>query len=240
MNLKAIFFLLACTLMFTSVSAQEVLLSEEVVQDTVIHRYGPNYRHFSHFYIGYGFVIPSGTGDEVAVRAGLSKQALIGYRYKLKLAKWYALGVDITYSNLSYNINQQKTKTFPTPILHKTEKLVVNSFTGGIYNRFNFGRRGNVIGTYLDLGAFYQWNYASNHSYVDEYTSANGDKALLTKVTNKRLQYLKDFNYGVTARLGHNNICFYANYYLANFFVDSYKFKELPKIVVGLQIGIHN
>ena len=53
------------------------------------------------------------------------------------------------------------------------------------------------------------------------------------------LKYYEPFNYGVLARFGINRYVIYANYRLSDLFKSSYNYAELPRLTLGVQIGLH-
>lgn len=218
--------------------AQDVLLEQDVNKDTIIPRKGPNYRHYTHLYMGYGAVVGNGaTGAEL--KTGNSGQFVFGSRYKLKLTNFYALGLDFSYNVTGYAIKQSNLKILPNKSLHDKENINLNCLSLGFYNRFNFGKRGNSIGNFLDIGAYGDWVFAANHEYVDNYSTANSVYAKKTKVKNTRLQYVNSINYGLNARIGLGRYIAFGQYRLSDLFESSYLYPELPKLIIGLQIGFY-
>jgi hypothetical protein len=216
--------------------AQKVLLEQHLSKDTVADFFGPNLKHFMHFNIGFGFV--SGNQAKGAqVEYGRSTSFLFGIRYKRKISNYYAVGFCLDYNNINYSFKQDSSKLFPDNTLHYREFLKINNFNLELYNRLNFDKRGNYIGKYLDLGFYGNLPFSSTHQYHDNKVVASANK---TKVINSGLKYLSSYNYGLTARLGSNRLAVYLNYRLSNQF-KTYKlssYDELPRIIVGLQLGL--
>jgi hypothetical protein len=100
--------------------------------------------------------------------------------------------------------------------------------------RFNYGRRGNIIGKFIDLCAYGDWTFSASNNTKDKRQNGNHVK---TRITH--LNYYNSTNYGVLARIGFNRYVFYGSYRLSNMFKSSANFPELPRITVGLQIGFH-
>ncbi len=232
-------FLMSFFLLFDA-QAQKVLLEEHVGKDTTEPFFGPNLKHFMHFDIGYGFVVGnSNVGSQIEY--GRSSSFLFGLRYKRKINNYYSLGFSLDYYNVIYRLKQDSSKILPDKNLHDKEFLKTNNFNLELYNRFNFDRRGNYMGKYIDLGFYGNLPFSSSHQFTDDKITQNARK---TKVINSELKYLNTFNYGVSGRLGFNRLVFYVNFRLSEMFKKSvgndYKsgFSELPRAIVGIQLGL--
>ena len=231
--------------------AQQVVLAQDVAKDSVQRNFGPNRRHFTHLFVGYGLVAgASEAGSEIKYLN--SHEWQFGFRYKFKVSNFYALGLEATLNPQTYYLKQTPEKTLPNFIQHDVEKLKFTNAGLGFYNRFNFGKRGNYIGNFLDLGIYGNWMPVKAHIYQDDdlfglVGSLSGVKNV--KVRENGLKYVEDFNYGVLARLGFNRYVFYGSYRLSNLFggyavLDGYGnnlfgFAELPRLTVGFQLSFH-
>lgn len=231
--------ILALAFITTSLFGQEILLEQDLETDTLEDKRGPNLKNFSHMYFGYGFVVgpAEATGSEVAY--GKSTDFNVGFRYKRRISNLYALGFDLAYGVTSFNLKQQQGKLLPDTILHESEKINFNHFGLMIYNRFNFGKRGNVLGNYIDLAAYGNYEFSVKHIYTERHLKPNAANANITKVVNRQLTYTNPFNYGVQARLGFNRYVFYGSYRLSELFKSEFIYPELPRLIIGLQIGLH-
>lgn len=232
-----IFFGLIWFLSF-STKAQEVLLSENVKGDTVRSNFGPNKTHYLIMYTGIGFFVsPSNKGSDVNPYS--SSDYRIGARYKLKLCSWEAIGFDVYYNTNNFNLKQNDQKTIPNKTLHDKEKVVTNNVAVDLFNRINFGKRGNVLGKYLDLGFYFSYYFASKHVYKDTFTSANSAFATRNKVVNRGMKYFSDYNYGPIMRIGNNRYTLYAQYRMTPYFIQGFNFADMPIVVAGIQVGLH-
>lgn len=213
--------------------AQQVLLEQDATFDTIAPTRGPNRANFSHFYISYGVPISDvHTGAEILT--GKSFDFDFGYRYKRKISNFYALGFEIYYKVQDFNMKQDSGKIVPDTILHDKERLRFNNLGVGLYNRFNFGKRGDLVGNFLDIGVYGSWTYRLAHITKDELP--NGNKV---RTHTRGLNYYEPINYGVIVRLGFNRYVFYGAYRLSDLFEQSYNYPELPFISAGIQIGMH-
>lgn len=242
-NLSLVILLIGC-LPFTNI-AQEVLLEENVVaEDTTKETFGPNRQHFIHIYALGGFVIGYPSNDKAGINHGSSFQYGLGTRYKLKCSSVYSVVADIQYNALFFNLAQTDDKTVPTTEEHDDEKFNLHHFSLSLHNRFNFGKRGNHVGTFLDLGAYGNWSFITKHIYKNEYDEPDEAGAKKRKVVNRNLSYMRPFHYGFGFRFGINRYVLYGRYRFSDLFnngtyTESRDFAELPRIIIGLQIGFH-
>ncbi|HET6244792.1 MAG: hypothetical protein H0V01_05090 [Bacteroidetes bacterium] len=220
-------------------NAQEILLEQNPGKDTIPSQQGPNLKHYSHMYLGLGFIVGPSMGAGSAIRYGNSTDFNFGYRYKRKVANFYAVGFDLAYGLTSFNIKQQIQKTLPNSVLHDNEKINFNHLGALIYNRFNIGKRGNHIGNFIDVAAYGNWEFAIRHIYNDKNKTPNESNAKLTKVVNKNLTYTNPFNYGLQARIGLNRYVFYSSYRMSSLFKSRFMYPELPLLTIGMQISLH-
>jgi len=236
---KIYFITLFCFLGFFS-NAQTVLLEENVEKDTITPKWGQNYKNYQHFYIDYGFLVDQPEKKGADIKYGNTHTFSIGYRYKRRLCNFYAIGFDLSYYRFTYNLKQDSNKILPNTLQHNKEKLIFNNLSLELYNRFNIGRRGNLIGKFIDIGVYGNWAYGIKHFYRDELSNANpNNHANIVEVTNKNLDYMENINYGLRARVGINRYTISANYRLSNFFKEKYNYPELPRLSIGLQIGFY-
>ncbi len=211
--------------------AQEILLSENVKGDTIQPTKGPNLKHYKHFYWSISF--PFVTNEDVAyTQPALTTINDLGLRFKRKLNNTFSVGTDFSFNWASYRIKQDIFKSIPDSTEHKREKFIINSVSPAVYARINFGKRGNSIGTYLDLGAYGSFNVKRAHYTYDEINDE------IVKTTTSRLKYMEKYAYGLLARLGTNNFALTAKYRLSKPFTEESGFAELPKLAVGIEFGM--
>jgi len=230
--MKKLFFLLILFLA-SSLFAQNILLEQNVLGDSAISKFGQNRKNFRHFYFGYGIIVgpADSAGSDIKYN---SSSITFGYRYKFRLSNFYSIGYNISYTSYKYVLKQDTTKTFPNTMLHNNEKFSMSALGLGLYNRFNYGRRGNRIGKFIDIGAYADWLFGAYHFMKDKQSNGN---IIETKI--RKLNYVNVFQYGVFANIGFNRYVLTAAYRLSDIFETSYTFSELPRITVGLQIGFH-
>lgn len=234
-------------------SAQNVLLAQDVAKDSIPEKFGPNLKHYTHFYLGYGFVVGPSENKGSQVKYPSSHEWVIGLRYKYKVGEVYALGFDLAFTPQVFHLKQQESKILPTPTLYEYEKLKFNNLGLAFYNRFNWDKRGNYVGNFVDLGVYGNWLAGAAHVYGDNeifgLTSPfSGVKSV--KVRESGLKYVADFNYGALVRLGFNRYVFYGSYRISDLFDSGYSvltpdgsnyfdFPELPRYTIGFQLSMH-
>jgi len=212
--------------------SQEILLEQNVKADTIRPSRGPNLKNFTQGYLGVGF--PLFTNEAVTyTKPGLSTSFDFGVRYKRKVCSHFALGLDFGFNLSAYKLKQDEWKMVPDTILNDKEKFQINTAAGSAFMRINVGRRGNYIGNYLDMGAYGGWNISKKHKTTNE--NAEGEKV---KVLTGRLKYIESFSYGLLARVGTNRYAFTARYRLSDIFKSSYAMPELPRLIVGIEVGL--
>ena len=213
---------------------QTILLEQDIINDSIPENVGPNLKHFSHTYINYGSIIGSTSND---MEIGKSYEFSSGLRYKYKVSGFYALGFNLSYNMQSFRI---KNPNFISGIFYDKEKLVLNNFEIELYNRFNFGKRGNVIGKYIDIGAYGNYAFVTKH-----YLRINNEDDPLatskfTEIINRKLEYTNSINYGITARVGWEWFALYGKYRFSDIINSTSLMGEMPRLTVGVELSILN
>lgn len=212
--------------------SQDILLQQNVKADTIRPTRGPNLRNYSHLYIGLGF--PLYTSENVNYTIpGLSSELNMGLRYKRRITNYLATGMELELSATSYKLKQTDTKTIPDTVVNDKEKFQIGALMGSGYVRINLGRRGNYIGNYLDLGAYGGWNFQKKHK-----TTNGNNEGEKVRLSTTQLKYVENFSYGLLARIGVSRYAFTAHYRLSDIFKASYAMPELPRLIIGVEVGL--
>jgi hypothetical protein len=216
----------------TEVLAQDILLQQNVKADSVRPSYGPNLENYFYGYIGIGF--PVYTNEVINyTKFGSSAAFDFGLRYKRKITNYLAVGADAGISPGAYKLKQNEGKSVPDTIINDREKFQITSFLSSAYMRINVGRRGNFIGNYFDLGMYGSWNAIKKHKTYND--NAEGEKV---KSVTSGLKYIDNFSYGVLTRFGESRYALTASYRLSDIFVSSFAMPELPRLIVGIEMGL--
>ncbi|UOQ82015.1 hypothetical protein [Hymenobacter sp. 5414T-23] len=147
--------------------AQRVLLRSTTSRDTVRATYGPNRAFFRHLYVGYAPVVGAANGPGAELRPFKSGEYFLGLRHKYRLSNSLATGFDVRYTRLTYALAQTTDKVLPSSAQHYSEALALHEVLAEPYVRFNVGRRGNVVGHYLDVTGWAGWVAGTVHTYED-------------------------------------------------------------------------
>jgi len=212
--------------------SQEVLLEQNVKADTIRPTKGPNLKNFVYGYIGIGFPVATEQTAKYTIPV-TSLSSLYGVRYKRKLTNTLAIGLDLGLNLTAYKLKQNQGKEIPDTVINTKEKFQINSTRGSAFVRLNVGRRGNYIGNFLDLGGYGDWNMVKKHK-----TTNQNDLGERVKVITSRLPYVENLSYGLLARIGSNRYSITASYRLSDLFKSSYSMPELPRLIVGFEIGL--
>ncbi len=224
-----------------SLTGQE-LVFEERVSDMYRHtNWGKNRTHFGHFHLGFGSSFNEQANTGLEIIPGSSNQTRFGYRYKLKVFEFYAMGLDGAYNYNRYKIKQSNDNIFPDALRHKKEIFAGHNLELAYYNRFSFQRRGDHIGKYLDLGLWGSWGFGEKHVYKDEFIDpflgATKSKTIL-----RDLNYVNNLNWGVKASIGLNRIVFYGSYRFSDLlgtpFNNDTQTLDPGRLVAGMEIGL--
>jgi hypothetical protein len=215
--------------------AQQVLVQGNVAEDTVKNSFGPNRHYFGHLYVGYGLLAgPAAPGG--AIRYGLRSAELRGGgRLKIRFSQALAATVDLGYGYLRYDLAQNGQKLLPSPALHRRETLGLHRLYSEVGLRLNYGRRGNAVGSYLDLLASGGWVAGTSRTTEDDPGPGIGS----VETTEHGLPYLRRWTTGVGARLGFDRYALTARYRTSAAFAREYAaWPELPRWVLGVEIGL--
>ena len=207
---------------------QEIIINESNINDTLVKKVGPNYKHFTHPFMSFGMNAMLGeSGAEL--KPGLDYFDF-GVRYKYRIAEPLAVGFDLAYSSTTFRLKQTGSKNTPDTSLYDAQRMHFHSARLGVYFRINYGKRGNSLGKYVDLGAYGEYLFA--HTLFTKITLADGSVA---RINRSKLKYYQPINYGLQARIGFNKLVLFANYRLSNAFFAPYNFTELPPLIAGVQ-----
>lgn len=221
------------------IKAQTVLLEQHVDEDTLKENYGPNLKHFMYTYISYGLVAGSSGKAGLPVKYGSAGEIVWGFRYKHKLSEIFSCGLGLNYSAQYYPLKQDSSKVYPTNVHHKKERYAFNNIGADLFARINFDKkRGNMVGTYLDLGGTLDWPFLLKH--YTKVQNPSGSASKYTETTNTGLFYANPVNYGASIKFGYKSIAVYAKYRISDVFKASYGIPELPRFLFGIELGTIN
>jgi hypothetical protein len=163
-----------------------------------------------------------------------------GVRGKLKLWSWEALVMDAGYRYDRYSMRKDTPKLIPLdPTIHQRERISDHNFSGSFCDRINFGKRGNVMGSWLDFGVYADWSFRTSNVYVDQHYDSNSPSGYRYKNKTKitRLPYMEKTNYGLTVRFGGDYGGVFAEWRMNNIIKKNYTTgdRDLPKLTIGIE-----
>ena len=249
-NFKKIFFVFAALFVTFRIHAQfdifkdstgrsRTLVRYDVDTSGEIPKFGPNRLFYLHGLSRIGEM--AGPQNYGLQTNWWSYSILYGFRMKLKLWSWESVVMDLGYHYDRYSLRMDTPRLSPLENSnHQREKIVIHNFSGAICDRINFGRRGNVMGLYPDLGVYGDYGFYNSNVYVNQYYVSNSPSGYHYKVKTKinRLPYLEKFNYGLTARIGGDYGGIFVLWRWNDLIKQSYTNieRDLPKLTVGIEV----
>ncbi len=222
------------------ITAQDIVLDKNV-DEQFNEKKGPNMRQYGHLYFGIAFVVPYNNISGADVESYRSGELAYGYRYKLKLLSFYAIGFDLSHHWSRYGIKSETAVpvTIENPLSQASEvnklSLGIASLGAEAYNRINIGKRGNVLGNYLDIGIKGEWNYV--RKLIMKEKAVSGDYYETSRSVQKNLNFIRKYSTLVTARIGINKIMLYGDYRFSDLIAAGFTTPELPPLTVGVQLA---
>jgi len=207
---------------------QKVLLDKHVIQHS--RKWGQNKSHWMHFYGAFGFITPINQSTTSPIYYGKSNNWELGLRYKKRITNFLAIGSNISYDFYNYRIEQSIEKTFPDKQFYDKQKLGIHNISLQPYIRISYGRRGNIIGKYIDFGFFYNAIMSGREKNF-------GTPSGLDMVLIKNPSYLSSDYYGFFTNISFTNMVIYAKYRYYQIIKTNSTYSDLPPLTIGVQIG---
>jgi hypothetical protein len=231
-KILTIFTLLVC---YHTNNAQEILLFENTPKnfEEIDNDFGPNRKKFNFSSIGIGAPLPFTIGPEETLPTQFGIYFMFNKNYKLKINNLLAIHSNLGYSSSRYYLNENDRFKMPIQSLD-AEKIsyLIRNLNSNIGLQINMKRkRGNQFGKYINLGIYGSWIF--HHKLKYEYPNSN------LKINKTNLNYLEEFNFGLSAKLGIKKNAIFIKYRLSNMFKpNETNLSELPKIIAGLELDI--
>jgi hypothetical protein len=239
-----IIFLFVCTI--GTFKAQKTLINRDVgrqllrMNDTI---WGPNASHFICRTFGFGLASRIQQNDSMAIKTGFSSIWVnFGLKYKRKLNETFAIGLEGLAALEQFKIAQGE-KNLLSPGLNNDKQLLGFYSVGlGGYLRINFGKRGNRIGRYFDLGGDLHYLYLSRMFTKNDIDPALNKGASHEKLAQSQLDYVSKAQYFGYLKFGINKIALFARYRFSDIFIASKNINnglilpQLPPLCIGIEI----
>jgi len=161
-----------------------------------------------------------------------------GVKYKLKIFNWFSNGIAVNYNIQSINFKEQLTTGYPA---NMKDKITLHNFGAEYFWRFSFGKNGNSIGTYVDLGVW--GKYMVGNKYSLKFADSNPlYSSRAQKEVYKGIDLFNPYSYGASLRIGSKQFAFVANYTISDVFsqttIQTKNIYDLPKLSVGIEIAV--
>ena len=216
-----------------SAISQNVLFSDDAENAYEISRKGRNRASFGHLYTGYRVAPAYFSSEENQVWNG---EYFVGRRAKYALTRHYAMGWELEYLHTAVSWDMQVLMGSAEKSVSEKHRYISHALLASYYNRITFGKVGDNIGKFLDIGVYGAWNF-SKKSVI----SGETDEGQSYETTKKSPGYDDDFFYGVKARLGIHRIAVTADYRLVTPDFTSAPSVDIymPEFTVGLEFSLY-
>ena len=219
---------------YKKANAQKQIIHRNLKQDTLKVDRGPNARKFRHTYFIAGGIVP----DSKMINPANSNEFGIGWLNKRKLSNAFSIGFDFAFSYRNYRIKDTSYYALPPGSTLIKERIYTRNLQLKPWVRINFGKHGNTLGKYIDLGAFCEWSFARTRYFKFENPDGTpeGEKG---EYLLKKQDWFLPFNYGAMLRIGYNKWAFYGMYRVSDMFKLNPYYAELPRITAGVNYAIY-
>lgn len=219
-----------------TVFGQAVVISKENTQQKYEEtKWGPNRSAFGYWQFNYGLPIPVTVDNNLKIAS--SSQLNFGYTIQKKLLSFSDVLFNLSYHNLSYRYNDATVENLGTVMNWDKYFAFQNGIEGGLALRFHLSpRRGNFLGTFVDIGLNASYNISSGFLKKDK----DKGEGIRTQVRDKENAAFEALSYGPGIVIGRNQIAAFAKYNISNVMSDNADnaFPDLPHLVFGIQLNL--
>lgn len=233
------------TVSISGFSQEEVHSTE--VDSIQLPKKGPNSPSLFHTKTDIGTHLPL-LGDDAVPTTLRSGEFVFGFRYQKKLANFMSFGIGGGYYYNQVYFQQNNAKTVPTNATFKNERITNHRVYAELAPRFHFGKRGNVMGKWLEVGGYAFYNFTSKYTgvyntsdslFVNNSGFAGTDFKGSIKTSVRNIQFTEPLGYGAMLRFGVNKTSFYIKYRLSDYFKPSYYTAQPGVITIGITEEIY-
>lgn len=216
---------------------QEVLLEETPNISPQQESWGPNRDNYIQFIMYRGQYLPVG-GVMLDTKISQNQSGGVRLQYKRKLNNLFSGLFEAVYNADQFGFSCDKPSQLNGATNYNKELLKMHSAGINVLFRINFDKkRGNHLGSFLELGLFADYLITSKH--IGYYVGTEGiDKFNKVKVTESGLNYINPFQYGILLRIGSDKYgLFYRSRY-TDWITDPTINGYLPKHQLGLSYSL--
>jgi len=225
------------SLFVIATSSQTVLMMNNVHEDLAEQQSGENLGGFNMLVIKYGHYID--VPAEIGIQTRRSFMMHYGILHKHKLNRSLSVLAEQGIGLNNFRITQDSVTFFKDSVTYDRERLTLFSWDFSLGLRFNFDRnRGNHLGWYLDVLVYGGWNFSRRRNII-MYGDLDNERVRY-KITERRPDYMRRFNYGAEVRFGYSYLNVFARYRLSNLFrtSDVHTYPELSPWSAGILLTL--
>lgn len=210
----------------------DVKMDEEVNESIFSRKHGPNGKHYAYIFWRLSAAVPIQNDQPLKVPASLNYRW--GGMYKFRVCNFYALTAELSASTSEYILkNTNVLQPYHLLAQWEHERIVVGAFTGVISNRFNFGKRGNHLGRYLDLGVYGDLYARRSHIFLGE------DDKVAIEARREKPDYMNSQSWGFQVGIGVKKIRIVGQYRMSDLLKPGkVNGGDLPRLMLGLELGV--
>jgi len=213
--------------------SQEIIFSKEPAFDTSEVKRGPNRKHYTQSILSIGTLADRGESGARSL-IGFPARFSLGWRYKRRLNQTFAIGYNAEATSTRFRLLQEPGKSVPSVAFYDRERMAFYSGRLSPFLRINFGRRGNHIGKFIDLGAYGE--YFFGHAVTSNYVNNQG---IRVKERSVGYTYYNPFQYGLIFKAGKGRFNVFAEYRLSDIFYPALQMPELSRVLAGIQLSLN-
>jgi hypothetical protein len=212
------------------VKSQNVLLEQDVNKDTIIPKKGANRKYHTSIFIGAGSIFGKANADSsIPMQNFKSWEFRCGTVSKIRLTNWYSLVLNTSYSRQAFFLSPDSSDI-------RYNKMILNNVGLSVLNRFNYGKRGNSVGKYIEIGASVQHSFMVRQKFLIM-NSDDNPTYKSTKYTLSSPNFINRLNYYADLRIGFKQYVLFGRYLLTDI-LDKQPTGQYPAITAGLMINL--
>lgn len=224
----------ALLMVHCTAQAQEHLIRQFPGLDTIPSEHGPNRKHYTAIFYGFGPMFGSTDSAGSNINPGRSFWFSLGYKFKRRHSSFFNTGSELFMEYRNFNIAQTSQKVFGGRFTHEKERFSQVTFNLSLFMRFNLVKRGDHLGRYIDLYAQGIYVPIARHYTYDKIDPAYGAKS--GKHQFSKLQYVERWLAQVGMRFGLSVLQVQVFYRPTSMFKknDLFPWPELPRFGAGI------
>ncbi|PID95350.1 MAG: hypothetical protein CSA95_00045 [Bacteroidetes bacterium] len=212
--------------------AQNVLFKDRTEDAYAVPKKGRNRALFNHFYVAYRMAPENVSHADMHHWNGVFS---VGRRQKYAFARNFSMGWDLEYVHYKFSHRTMVTRPHGAMFDVYRATYVSHGVQLALFNRILFGKVGNNIGKYMDLGVYGAWNFNRKATLRSLEACKKRHKLLI-----RRPAFDDTFFYGVQAKLGIHRVVLVADYRfktpdLSSLFAEV----KIPKLTIGLEFSLY-